>query len=95
MGLTVPDKPADPKARQAADDAIAQGTYHLKRGNRERDVEKKIQCFEEALKHFQTLKTLMPNDANVAKQNEMIERGLTELRAAFERYRVMNPDARS
>jgi len=91
MGMVVPAKPADAKARQEADDAIAQGTYHLKRGNREQDVQKKIQCFEEALANFVKLKTLVPNDPNVAKQVEMVERGLTELRAAYERYLASNP----
>lgn len=91
MGMVVPAKPADAKARQEADDAIAQGTYHLKRGNREQDVQKKIQCFEEALANFQKLKSLVPNDPSVAKQVEMVERGLTELRAAYERYLASNP----
>lgn len=92
MGMVVPAKPADAKARQEADDAIAQGTYHLKRGNREHDVRKKIQCFEEALAHFQKLRSLVPNDPSVGKQVEMVERGLTELRAAYERYRASNPE---
>ncbi|MBK7974355.1 MAG: hypothetical protein IPK07_14095 [Deltaproteobacteria bacterium] len=95
MGMVVPAKPADAKARQEADDAIAQGTYHLKRGNREQDVRKKIQCFEEALADFQKLKALVPNDPSVAKQVEMVERGLTELRAAYERYRAANPEGPS
>ncbi|MFN7951116.1 MAG: hypothetical protein U0610_05290 [bacterium] len=92
MGMQVPAKPADAKARQEADDAIAQGTYHLKRGNREPDVQKKIQCFEEALVHFRKLKELVPNDVSVAKQVEMVERGLSELRTAFERYRADHPE---
>lgn len=92
MGMVVPAKPSDAKARQEADDAIAQGTYHLKRGNREQDVQKKIQCFEEALANFQKLKALVPNDPSVGKQVEMVERGLSELRAAYERYRASNPE---
>lgn len=92
MGVQAPARPADAKARQEADDAIAQGTYHLKRGNREADVQKKIQCFEEALVHFRKLKELVPNDPSVAKQVEMVERGLDELRTAFERYRESNPE---
>lgn len=93
MGLPVPPKPDDPRARQQADEHIAQGTYHLKRGNREKDPEKKVRCFEEALQHFEALQKLVPNDTTVAKQVEMISRGLAELRTALEHFRATHPDA--
>lgn len=73
-------------ARTDAETLLAEATYNLKRGNREKDPTKKLGFFQEALVRFERLHQLLPGEKTIQEQVLMLRRGVEEIESVIARY---------
>ena len=73
-------------ARTDAETLLAEATYNLKRGNREKDPHKKLELFKEALVRFERLHELLPGERTIQEQYAKLSRGVEEMESIIARY---------